>query len=304
VSAAWTSGWKAGNPSACARLARSGRGHRPCQSVPLPLFQPGGQSPRPAPAPPPARASPPPGRALASTVPGPAGLQGTVARGRGERGSRFLIPPGRTFSRMSGISGRGHRPCHCATLPLVQPGAQSPRPAPAPPLAGASRPPGRAQACVAPGPAGLRAAVPHGRGKRGAFPDPARRVKALSPLQWQGPSPLPQGHAGIRTSQGPKPQACARPATGGRFPPAGSGAGLRSSRTCRSAGHRSVQAGESLSPDRKDFPGRQAVGLLFQHPASGVPTPRFPCPYRAKGGPHCPERTRRHHAQPKRSARG
>jgi len=63
VPAAWTSGWKAGNPSACARLARSGRGHRPCQSVPLPLFQPGGQSPRPAPAPPPARASPPPGRA-------------------------------------------------------------------------------------------------------------------------------------------------------------------------------------------------------------------------------------------------
>jgi hypothetical protein len=43
--------------------------------------------------------------------------------------------------------GRGHRPCHSATLTLGPPGAQSPRPAPAPPPAGASRPPGRALAC-------------------------------------------------------------------------------------------------------------------------------------------------------------
>jgi len=49
-----------------------------------------------------------------------------------------------------------------------QPGAQSPRPAPAPPTAGASRPPGRALACVALGPADLRGTVPHGRGKRGS----------------------------------------------------------------------------------------------------------------------------------------
>ena len=33
-------------------------------------------------------------RALASASPGPAGLQGTVPRGRGKRGSRFLFPPG------------------------------------------------------------------------------------------------------------------------------------------------------------------------------------------------------------------
>ncbi len=43
---------------------------------------------------------------------------------------------------------------------------------------------------------------------------------------WQGPSPLPQRHAGIRTSRGSKPPASARPAPGGRFSPAGSGAGL------------------------------------------------------------------------------
>ena len=50
--------------------------------------------PRPAPDPPPAGASRPPGRALASAGPGPAGPQGTVPRGRGKRGSRFLVPPG------------------------------------------------------------------------------------------------------------------------------------------------------------------------------------------------------------------
>jgi len=51
----------------------------------------GGQSPRPAPAPPPAGASRPPGRALASAVPGPAGLQETVVRRRGNA-LRFGVP--------------------------------------------------------------------------------------------------------------------------------------------------------------------------------------------------------------------
>jgi hypothetical protein len=51
----------------------------------------GGQSPRPAPDP--AGASRPPGRALACVVPGSAGLQGTVPRGRGNA-VRFLFPPG------------------------------------------------------------------------------------------------------------------------------------------------------------------------------------------------------------------
>jgi hypothetical protein len=73
----------------------NGRGHRPCHSTTPGSGPAGGQSPRPAPAPPPAGASHPPGRALASGSPGAAGLQGTVARGRGKRGSRFLFPPGR-----------------------------------------------------------------------------------------------------------------------------------------------------------------------------------------------------------------
>ncbi len=52
-------------------------------------------------------------------------------------------------------------------------------------------------------------------------------VKALSPPQWQGPSPLPQCYAAPLASRGPKPPASPPPATGGRFAPAGSGAGLR-----------------------------------------------------------------------------
>jgi len=39
---------------------------------------------------------------------------------------------------------------------------------------------------------------------RVAFSVPAGRAKAPSPLHWQGPSPLPQRHAGIRTGRGPK----------------------------------------------------------------------------------------------------
>jgi hypothetical protein len=114
--------------------------------------------------------------------------------------------------------GGGHRPCHVATLIPGPPGAQSPRPAPAPPLAGASRPPGRALASAIPGPAGLRGTVPHGRGNAVRFLFPPGLTKALSPLHWQGPSPLPQRHADPWPAGGPKPPASARPAPGGRWP--------------------------------------------------------------------------------------
>ncbi len=159
--------------------------------------------------------------------PGPAGLRGTVARGRGKRGSRFLIPPGNGKSTVNASRAGATAPATALHWYQDKPGAQSPRPAPAPPLAGASRPPGRALASDAPGPAGLQGTVAQGRGKRGSrFLIPPGTAKALSPLPWQGPSPLPQRRAGIRTSRGPKPPASARPALGGRFAPAGSGAGL------------------------------------------------------------------------------
>ena len=48
---------------------------------------------------------------------------------------------------------------------------------------------------------GLGACVPPGRGKRGSrFRVPPGGAKGLSPLQWQGPSPLPQRHADLRPS--------------------------------------------------------------------------------------------------------
>ena len=84
---------KAGNSSACARPAHPGRGHRPCHSVPLPPGQPGAQSPRPAPAPPQAGASRPPGRALASCCAWTCRSTGHRPARAGKR-MRFLFPPG------------------------------------------------------------------------------------------------------------------------------------------------------------------------------------------------------------------
>jgi hypothetical protein len=202
--------------------------------------------------------------------------------------------------------GRGHRPCHSAALIPGPPGAQSPRPAPAPPPAGASRLPGRALASVGAGGTGLGGSVPRGRGKRGAFPVPARTDAGRSesepptPLQWQGPSPLPQRYADPLPAGGPKPPASARPAPGGRFSPAGSDAGPCWCRRHRSWWQPSARAGEtrcvsgsrpkgqSLSPDRKEFRGRRAVGLLSSVPVKPFrQSPRQVCSDR-------PHRTRRH----------
>jgi hypothetical protein len=47
------------------------------------------------------------------------------------------------------------------------------------------------------------------------------------------PAPLPQRHVDPRPAGGPKPPASARPAPGGRFSPAGSGAGLPLVRVAR-----------------------------------------------------------------------
>jgi len=188
--------------------------------------QPGAQSPRPAPAPPPAGASLPPGRALASAPPGATGLQGTVPRGRGNA-MRFLVPP----ELMTARSPRQWQ----GPSPLPQRHADpGPAGGPKPPASARPAPGGRfspagsgAWPVGITGPAGLWGTIPLGRGKRGSrFLFPPALTKALPPPQWQGPSPLPQRCIGIRTSRGPQPPASARPATGGRFPPAGPGAGL------------------------------------------------------------------------------
>jgi len=185
----------------------------------------GGPKPWPVPAPPPAGASTPPGRALTFVFPGPAGLKRSVPRGRGKRDA-FPIPAGTDDSTLTASMAGAIAPATAPRWHQARPGAQSPRPAPAPPSAGASRPPGRALASVSPGPAGLQGTVARGRGKRDAFPVPARTGEGTLTAAMAGAiapatvlrCPLP--------SRGPKPPASARPATGGRFAPAGSGAGL------------------------------------------------------------------------------
>jgi len=135
------------------------------------------------------------------------------------------------------FSGRGYRPCHSAA-----PGS-GPALGPKPPASARPAPGGRWPAVTrVETPLLLRFRARGGNAMR--FQIARELAKALPPLQWQGPMPLPQCRAGIRTSRGPKPPASARPAHGGRFSPAGSGAGLCVSRTCRSKGHRSARAGK------------------------------------------------------------
>jgi hypothetical protein len=215
---------------------------------------------------------------------------------------RFPFPPEEGAddlnpNRQRRCHGRGHRPCHSATLTPGQPGAQSPRPAPAPPPAGASRPPGRALASVGAGGDGPGGSVPRGRGKRMRFPFPpgdggSTDSEPPAPLPWQGPSPLPQRPADPWPAGGPKPPASARPAPGGRFSPAGPGAGLC---RCGLQGYwwqRSARAGkrmrflfppglgaEDQSPNRQ--PRCHGRGHRPCHSATLTPGQRPPRPRRA-----------------------
>ncbi len=153
-------------------------------------------------------------------------------------------------------NGRGHRPCQSATLPLDQPRAKAP----------GQRPPRHRRALctrragrwpvVGPGPAGLGDTVRRGRGKRGSrFLIPPGLAKALSPRHWQGPLPLPQRHAGIRTDRGPKP-----PGQRPTRPPAGAGLAY----VCRTG-----SCGSAV-PDRA---GPVATGGAPAHPPSAATGP-------------------------------
>jgi len=169
----------------------SGRGHRPCHSA-APVSGPaGGQSPRPAPDPPPAGASPPPGRALAYRGAWTNRSTGHRPARAGKRGSRFLVPPGEEFSGMPCLSGRGHRACHNATLILGQPGAKAPGQRPTRPRrALLARRVGHWPAFLPDLPV-YRGPFRAGGGNALRSLFPPGLTKALSPLQWQGPSPLP-----------------------------------------------------------------------------------------------------------------
>jgi len=105
----------------------------------------------------------------------------------------------------------------------------------------------------------------------GRFLLPPALTKALPPRRWQGPSPLPQRHAGIRTSRGPKPPASARPAHGGRFSRAGPGAGLPLCGWRRSLRRRRAGAGET----RVAFPGPARRDNPFPRTAKSFPAGRW-----------------------------
>jgi len=87
------------------------------------------------------------------------------------------------------------------------------------------------------------------------------RRKHLHHFNGRGHRPCHSAAPGSGPAGGPKPPASARPAHGGRFSPAGSGAGLCISRTCRSTGHRPTRAGETrcVSCSRPD--GRRHLHL-------------------------------------------
>ena len=216
---------EAGSSSACVRLTHPGRGRRPCHSATLILDQPGATAP--GQRPPRAR------RALLARLVGRWPLSfpdlpvcGALSHAGGGSAVRFLFPPGRAFSQMPGICGRGHRPCHSAALASGPAGGHSPRPAPAPPQAGASRPPGRALASVLLGPAGLQGTVPRGRGKRDAFPVPARTDDSHAPASMEGaiaPATAPcrdQDRPGAKApgQRPPRPWRALRPRRVGRWP--------------------------------------------------------------------------------------
>jgi len=157
-----------------ARAAPPGRGHRPCHSAAPGSGPAGGPKP-------PASARPAPGGRFAPAGSG-AGLcpsrtfrcTGHCPARPGKRRSRFLFPPEQAKGP-STLQWQGPSPLPQRHADPCPAGGQSPRPAPAPPMAGASPPPGRALASVSPGPAGLQGTVVRGRGKRAAFPVPARR---------------------------------------------------------------------------------------------------------------------------------
>jgi len=202
-----------------------GRGHRPCHSATLASGPAGGQSPRPAPDPPMAGASRPPGRALACVVPGPAGLQGTVPRGRGKRGA-FPVPARRGESTVTASMAGAIAPAMALRWDQDQPGAKAPGQRPTRPWrALRTRRVGRWPLSLPDLPV-YRTPFRAGGGNALRFLFPPGGANGRTRMPWQGPSPLPQRYIGIRTSRGPKPPASARPAPRGRFSPAGSGAGL------------------------------------------------------------------------------
>jgi hypothetical protein len=197
---------KAASTCACARLATPGRGHRPCHSATLPLSQPGAKAPGQRP--------PRHRRALASVSPGPSAVRGTVPRGRGNAGRVSCSRPDRRRD-LHRVNGRGHRPCHSATLPLARPGAKAPGQRPHRPWrALRTRRVGRWPLFL-PGLPVYRVRSRRGGGNALRFLFPPERAKGPSPRKWQGPSPLPRHNAAPWPARGRSPRPAPAPPLAG-----------------------------------------------------------------------------------------
>ena len=211
------------DPLAPARLAQPGRGHRPWPSVAPGSRPAGGQSPRPAPAPPSADACLSVSRTCRSTghrparekAPSPPHWQGPSPlpqRPAGIRTSRGPKAPGQRPPRHR----RALRPRRVGRWPLCLPDLPVYR-------------------------------VPSRAGGETRCVSCSRLEGQQNPhrCNGRGHRPCHSAAPGSGPTGGPKPPASARPAHGGRFAPAGSGAGLCVPWNYRSTGHRRARARET-----------------------------------------------------------
>jgi hypothetical protein len=169
---------------------------------------------------PPANTSPALGPGADLRCAGSDGLCHSVPQGPGKR-SAFPAPARRGGGRLCHASptprphGKGHRLCHSATLPPRAARGQSPRPAPAPPMAGASRPPGRALAFVARGETVFAAPSRAGGGNAVRFLVPAQRGGG----RWCHASPRRHGKGHRLCHAATSPPASRGPKAPGQRPP-------------------------------------------------------------------------------------
>ncbi len=192
-----------------------------------------------------------------SAVRGPAGLQGTVPRGRGKRGSRFLFPPGEVKAP-SHCSGRGYRPCHSAALILVQPGATAPGQRPTRPRRALLARRVRRWPVLVPDLPVYRAPCRAGGETRVAFPVPARTDECTVTAAMAGaiaPATVLRRDHDRPGAQSPRPA----PDPAGASHPPGRALAFRGAWTDRSIGHRPARAGET----RVAFPDPAHRGNSF-----------------------------------------
>jgi len=259
------------------RLAHPGRGHRPCHCAAPGSGPAGGPKP-------PAGARPAPGGRFAPAGPGAGLCFSRTCRSTGHRPTRAgetrCVSCSRPMRRSCAL--RDARSLWQGPLPLPKryAGIRTGRG----PKAPGQRPP-RPWRVLRPRRVGrwplslpdvpiYRAPFRAGGGNAGrvSCSRPERRMD-LHRFNGRGHRPCHSATLASGRAGGLKPPASARPAPGGCFAPAGSGAGLCPSRTCRSTGHCPERVGET----RVAFPGPARTGeCSFTFPPEQTTAPSPP----------------------------